>query len=69
LIQGLRAARTIGSSPIRPRARSDYKLVRREWANAAKTAADGQRDVNTTLPPLRKIAAGLIQQRQTASRR
>jgi hypothetical protein len=42
LIRGLRAARTIGSSPIRPRAICNYKLVRREWANAAKTAADGE---------------------------
>jgi DNA-binding MarR family transcriptional regulator len=56
-------ARSVHLHPT-PRAISNYKLVRREWATAVKAAADGESDVEATLPLLREIAAGMIQQRQ-----
>jgi DNA-binding MarR family transcriptional regulator len=71
LVEGVDDPDDARSVHLHPTARaiSNYKLVRREWADAVKAAADGEGEVDSTLPLLRKIAAGLIHQRQAASER
>ena len=66
-VQDPEDARSVHLHPT-PRAIRNYKLVRREWATAVKTAADSEGDVEATLSLLRTIAAGLIHQRQAPSR-
>jgi DNA-binding MarR family transcriptional regulator len=46
----------------------NYALVRSEWASAIATAAAGDPAVETALPLLAKVRAGLVRQRQDASR-
>jgi DNA-binding MarR family transcriptional regulator len=60
-------ARSVHLHPT-ARAISNYKLVRREWATAVRAAADGEDDLDATLPLLRQVAAGMIQQRQPDTR-
>jgi DNA-binding MarR family transcriptional regulator len=47
-----------------PRAIRNYALVRREWGSAAAAAAEGDPAVETTLPLLAKVRAGLVRLRQ-----
>jgi DNA-binding MarR family transcriptional regulator len=56
---------------IHPTARAirNYELVRREWASIVATAADGDPEVETALPMLAKVRAGLTRQRQGDSSR
>jgi hypothetical protein len=46
----------------------NYALVRREWGSAAATAAEGDPAVETALPLLEKVRAGLVRLRQGDSR-
>jgi DNA-binding MarR family transcriptional regulator len=46
----------------------NYALVRREWASAVSTAAAGDPAVETALPLLAKVRAGLVRLRQGDSR-
>jgi DNA-binding MarR family transcriptional regulator len=47
----------------------NYELVRREWASAVASAAEDDPAVETTLPLLAKVRAGLVRLRQSDSRR
>jgi DNA-binding MarR family transcriptional regulator len=47
----------------------NYELVRREWASAVATAADDDPAVETALPLLAEVHAGLVRLRQGDSRR
>jgi DNA-binding MarR family transcriptional regulator len=47
----------------------NYALVRREWGSAVAAAAEGDPAVETALPLLAKIRAGLVRLRQGDSRR
>jgi DNA-binding MarR family transcriptional regulator len=47
----------------------NYALVRREWASAVATAAEGDPAVETALPLLAKVRAGLVRLRQGDTRR
>jgi DNA-binding MarR family transcriptional regulator len=47
----------------------NYALVRQEWASAVATAAAGDPAVETALPLLAKVRAGLVGLRQGDSRR
>jgi DNA-binding MarR family transcriptional regulator len=47
----------------------NYALVRREWGSAVATAAAGDPAVDTALPLMAKIRAGLVRQRQDDNRR
>jgi DNA-binding MarR family transcriptional regulator len=47
----------------------NYELVRREWASIVATAAGGDPAVETVLPLLAKVRAGLVRLRQGDSRR
>ena len=47
----------------------NYELVRREWALAVATAAEDEPAVETVLPLLAKVHAGLVRRRQGDSRR
>jgi DNA-binding MarR family transcriptional regulator len=47
----------------------NYALVRREWAAAVATAADGDPAIETALPLLAKVRAGLVRRRRGDSRR
>jgi DNA-binding MarR family transcriptional regulator len=47
----------------------NYELVRREWASAVATAAEDDPAVETVLPLLAKVHAGLVRLRQDDSRR
>jgi DNA-binding MarR family transcriptional regulator len=51
---------------IHPTAKAirNYELVRREWASAVTAAAEGDPAVETALPLLAKVRAGLVRQRQ-----
>jgi DNA-binding MarR family transcriptional regulator len=51
------------------RAIRNYALVRREWGSAVAAAAEGDPAVETALPLLAKIRAGLVRLRQGDSRR
>jgi DNA-binding MarR family transcriptional regulator len=50
------------------KASRNYALVRREWGSAAATAAEGDPAVETALPLLEKVRAGLVRLRQGGSR-
>jgi DNA-binding MarR family transcriptional regulator len=52
-----------------PRAIRNYALVRREWGLAVAAAAEGDPAVETALPLLAKVRAGLVRQRQADSGR
>jgi DNA-binding MarR family transcriptional regulator len=52
-----------------PAAVRNYAIVRREWASAVEAAADGDVDVEATLPLLASVRAGLVRERRSASRR
>lgn len=56
---------------IHPTARAirNYELVRREWASIVATAAEGDPAVETVLPMLAKVRAGLVRRRQGDSSR
>jgi DNA-binding MarR family transcriptional regulator len=47
----------------------NYALVRREWASAVATAAEGDPAVETALPLLAKVRDGLVRLRKGDSRR
>jgi DNA-binding MarR family transcriptional regulator len=47
----------------------NYALVRREWGSAVAAAAEGDPAVETALPLLAKVRAGLVRLRQGDSRR
>jgi DNA-binding MarR family transcriptional regulator len=47
----------------------NYELVRREWASIVATAAEDDAPVETVLPMLAKVRAGLVRLRQGDSRR
>jgi DNA-binding MarR family transcriptional regulator len=47
----------------------NYALVRREWGSAVATAAEGDPAVETALPLLAKVRAGLVRLRQADSPR
>ena len=47
----------------------NYSLVRREWASAVATAAAGDPAIETALPLLAKVRAGLVRLRQGDNRR
>jgi DNA-binding MarR family transcriptional regulator len=51
------------------RAIRNYELVRREWGSAVAAAAEGDPPVETALPLLAKVRAGLVRQRQSEGRR
>jgi DNA-binding MarR family transcriptional regulator len=51
------------------RAIRNYELVRREWGSAVAAAAEGDPAVETALPLLGKVRAGLVRQRQAERRR
>jgi DNA-binding MarR family transcriptional regulator len=48
---------------------SNYALVRGEWSSAVAAAAGGDPAVESALPLLAKVRAGLVRQRQGDSRR
>jgi DNA-binding MarR family transcriptional regulator len=48
---------------------SNYELVRREWGSIVAAAAGGDPAVETVLPMLAKVRAGLVRLRQDDSRR
>jgi DNA-binding MarR family transcriptional regulator len=52
-----------------PKAIGNYDVVRREWGAAAAAAADGDPTVETVLPLLAKVRAGLVRLRQADSGR
>jgi DNA-binding MarR family transcriptional regulator len=52
-----------------PRAIRNYALVRREWGSAVAAAAEGDPAVETALPLLAKVRAGLVRLREGDSRR
>jgi DNA-binding MarR family transcriptional regulator len=52
-----------------PQAIRNYALVRREWGAAVASAAEGDPAVETALPLLAKVRAGLVRLRQGDSRR
>jgi DNA-binding MarR family transcriptional regulator len=52
-----------------PRAIDNYALVRREWGSAVAAAADNDPAVETALPLLAKVRAGLVRSRQAGSGR
>ena len=56
---------------IHPTARAirNYELVRREWGSAVATAADDDPAIETVLPLLAKVRAGLVRIGQGDSRR
>jgi DNA-binding MarR family transcriptional regulator len=51
------------------RAIRNYELVRREWGSAVAAAAGGDPAVETALPLLAEVRAGLVRQRQAENRR
>jgi DNA-binding MarR family transcriptional regulator len=51
------------------RAIRNYELVRREWGAAVAAAAEGDPAVETVLPLLAEVRAGLVRLRQADSRR
>jgi DNA-binding MarR family transcriptional regulator len=52
-----------------PKAIHNYALVRSEWASAVAAAAEDDPAVETALPLLAKVRAGLVRERQSAGRR
>jgi DNA-binding MarR family transcriptional regulator len=52
-----------------PRAIGNYELVRREWGSAVAVAAEGDPAVETALPLLAAVRAGLVRLRQADGRR
>jgi DNA-binding MarR family transcriptional regulator len=52
-----------------PKATRNYEIVRGEWGAATAAAADGDPTVETVLPLLAKVRAGLVRSRQAGAER